>query len=348
MSAGDPHAAVAASAAALLGGAADSIDRVTGQGRNSRIYRIRRGADTFALKAYPRRQDDPRDRLQAEADALELMARHHIDVVPRVAGLDRARGFLMLTWIDGSPVGPVTDADVQAADRFLTAVHALSQEPEAQRLPLASEACLSGAEIERQIRARLDRLVARRHSEPKLAAFLDRAFAPELDRVIGGARTNVAALGLAFDAPLPQNLRSLIPADFGFHNSLRRANGTLAFLDFEYFGWDDPVKLTADFLLHPAMSLAAGPAAAYRAAAERRYAEDPSFGARLDALYPLFGLRWVLVLLNEFLPERWDARVAAGARADWDEAKRQQLDRAIALLQRMSHRLEAVTEARES
>ena len=40
------------------------------------------------------------------------------------------------------------------------------------------------------------------------------------------------------------------PSDFGFHNALLKDNGKLCFLDFEYFGRDDPVKLMADFIWH--------------------------------------------------------------------------------------------------
>jgi hypothetical protein len=36
-------------------------------------------------------------------------------------------------------------------------------------------------------------------------------------------------------------------------------------------------------------------------------------------------LRWVLILLNEFIPERWQRRVLAGARQSWTDAKAGQL-----------------------
>ena len=49
----------------------------------------------------------------------------------------------------------------------------------------------------------------------------------------------------------PQRLRVLSPSDFGFHNALRRPDGTIVFVDFEYFGWDDPAKMMADAMLHP-------------------------------------------------------------------------------------------------
>ena len=40
--------------------------------------------------------------------------------------------------------------------------------------------------------------------------------------------------------------RALSPSDFGLHNALRGQDGQLRFVDFEYFGWDDPVKLVSD------------------------------------------------------------------------------------------------------
>ena len=44
------------------------------------------------------------------------------------------------------------------------------------------------------------------------------------------------------------------------------------------------------------------------------FARDAGFSDRLDLLHPLYGLRWCLILLNEFLPERWARRAFAGRR----------------------------------
>jgi len=88
------------------------------------------------------------------------------------------------------------------------------------------------------------------------------------------------------------------------------------------------VKLTADFLLHPGMRLDDGLRRQFTTEAMRIYGSDPTFGARLGLLYPLFSLRWCTILLNEFLPERWANRVTAGEAADWPSAKQRQLDRA--------------------
>jgi len=92
------------------------------------------------------------------------------------------------------------------------------------------------------------------------------------------------------------------------------------------------VKLTADVMLHPGAVLSASLRQRFRRAAEEIYGGDPGFRTRLAAYCPLFGLRWVLILLNEFLPNRWRQRVAAGAGDDWADAKKRQLAKAASML----------------
>ena len=136
-------------AQALVGGAVTVSRLVTG-GRNSRIWHVANGARVFALKQYPSRRDDPRDRLSTEVGALRLMERYHIDMVPRVLGVDGEHGYALLSWIDGSDVAEVSDADIDAAIVFLTAIHGLRATPWAAEQPPAAEACLCGSEIEQQ------------------------------------------------------------------------------------------------------------------------------------------------------------------------------------------------------
>src|SRR5438552_17320634 len=103
----DP-AAIAGIAAALLGTPVDAVEPVHSAGRNSRVHRIRRGGDSFALKSYP---SDGRDRLQIEEGALRLMARYGIACIPRVVATDTAHGYALLEWIDGDPVGDISSSD---------------------------------------------------------------------------------------------------------------------------------------------------------------------------------------------------------------------------------------------
>jgi Phosphotransferase enzyme family len=242
---------------------------------------------------------------------------------------------VLLSWIEGQPVIEVGADDIDQACNFLAAVHALRRTSVIPVERHAAEACLSGAEVERQIEARLALLHKLPADEAELFGFLKHQFASVRLRLMAEARAKMAAIGLDFDQTLSQERRTLAPADFGFHNSLRQPDGSLAFLDFEYFGWDDPVKLTADVLLHPGTTLKPELRSRFRAAAEAIYGSDPSFRRRLGALFPLIGLRWVLILLNEFRPEYWHRRQLAGFSGDRRDVSTRQLDRARELLARL-------------
>jgi hypothetical protein len=323
-----------------LAGADAEVRTLQSGGRNSRIFRVDCGGRTFALKQYPSKQFDPRDRLATEVGALQLMEKADLSTVPRVIAVDSQEGYALLSWLEGAVPTSLTDGDIDAAVAFLGAVHALRTTAWAAKQPPAAEACLSGDEIARQLASRLERLRAIAANEPELSDFLGKSFDPLHQKLIDQARKNLANEQLDFAAELPQERRSLVPSDFGFHNSLRHPDGSLAFVDFEYFGWDDPVKMTADVLLHPGHPLSASHRSRFRRSASALYGIDAGFTTRLGALLPLFGLRWTLILLNEFIPERWQNRVLAGATESWDVAKSRQLDRARDFLASLPARTE--------
>ena len=330
------HDSPGAIAESLSGCRVDSIEPAA-TGGNSRIYRVRCGRENFALKCYPPRGQDPRDRASTEFKALGFLERHCPGRAPRAYAVDAEGGYLLLEWIEGSRVREVAPADVDSAVAFLGGLFDASTDPDARDLPYASEACLSGEEVVRQLLHRESGLRAMACDQRVLIEFLDHEFAPARERLVEQARAGSARAGLDFPAELEPSARSLVPSDFGFHNALRKANGALIFVDHEYFGWDDPVKVTADFLLHPATPLARDMAERFWCRVSACRENDKSFRARLKLLYPLFGARWCLILLNEFLPERWAGRVFAGASRQWESVKLEQLRRSRDLLQKISH-----------
>jgi hypothetical protein len=269
------------------------------------------------------------------------MAKNGVTNVPELIAVNSQVRAVLLSWIDGEAVRTPGESDISAASLFLDGLHSLRSTPDATGLPLAAEACLSSTELERQVRARLARLSECGAEEPQLANFMERHFKPSLALALAHAHGATSGRRRNFAESIGRDQQSIVPADFGFHNALRRPDGSLVFLDFEYFGWDDPVKLAADFLLHPGMSLGAAARRRFRAAALRRHAHDATFAARLNGLMPLFRLRWVLILLNEFAPEHWRRRVIAGVEISWSDAKARQLAKAGALLSGIEEDLRA-------
>ena len=289
-------------------------------GRNSRVYKVACGNDNFALKSYPPKTSDPRDRFGTEIKALKFYEENYNPHTPRLLAVDIPRGIALMEWIDGCLVNTPAVDDIDQAINFIALTHA-AETKGGNIFGLATEPCLCGADLDRHLVSRLEKLSSVAQQEQELNCFL----VHELPPILESARNYANCI--AFSTRLPRHKQSLIPADFGFHNALQTVSGGVYFIDFEYFGWDDPVRLTADFLLHPGVMLAEENKDRFRQGMLDIFQADKEFEQRLAYLLPLYGIRWALILLNEFIPCKWQARVFAGETASWKERKSMQLEK---------------------
>jgi len=293
---------------ALLGRSIGAMKWIGGGG-NSRIYKLE---GPVAGKVYFQRQ-----RLDVEFATLQFLWQNSFRCVPQPIAADPVAHIAVYEFIEGTKPMP-TAADIDIAVDFLVRLKGLTGD-----LPTAAEACFSVGEIVRNIDDRLKRLAG----VLALQKFLREEFQPLFDRLRQLPDT-------------PADERTLSPSDFGFHNALRRLDGSLAFLDFEYFGWDDPAKMVSDFLLHPAMDLSENLKHRFAAGIYRHF--NKNLAKRVETVYPLFGLKWVTIMLNEFLPEDLQRRgFAAGRTLDRAAAQARQLEKARRMLQRIEREYES-------
>ncbi len=284
----------------LCGTKALNVSPVEG-GRNSRIYRIEKGDNVFALKFFRPDKDGKRERFEAETTALALFAENGIGSTPRVIEKDRENNCVLMEWIEGEWVDRYNAQEIEALVSFIQAVHDISRKGLNQKIRRAREACLNGNEVVRQINLRLSRLDASKSTYPELREFINTEFTPAFNEISQWSQRQYQYFGLSFDENISFEQQTLSVVDLGFHNVLRK-NNKLYFLDFEFFGWDDPVKLVADTLQHPGMTLNDENKQLLFSNFVKIYGQDEMFLARLKLLYPLFGLKWCMIMLNQFLP----------------------------------------------
>lgn len=305
------------------------------RGGNNRIFLLTGSGARAVLKLYPPQSEDPRDRLAQEYAALSFLHRHGVADVPRPIACDPASRCAAYEWIDGAPPDRIEAPDVDGLADFFIRLQALRERDGALSLADASAACFSPAMVVEQLASRLGRLREVALPGTEVADFVAGSLEPAARATRERLRAACETAGLAYAGPLARRLRALSPSDFGFHNALRRPDGRLAFVDFEYFGWDDPAKAVADVMLHPGMTLPEDLAQRYRSRVEAALrTTDGGLSFRLDLLFPSMVLLWCLILLNEFLPERWTRRAIAGDRDDREAVQATQLRKARDLFSR--------------
>ena len=333
MSAADFSAERAIETGSRLAGQKVRVATPARPGGNNRVFRLDMAdGSRRALKYYP---SDSRDRLGQEYEALSFLAQHDVGLTPRPFARDHGENCALYEWFDGEAavLRPRPDDVDQLAD-FLIELQNLRDAAGARGLRNASAGIFSPAEAVVQCEQRLTRLLEQASGDSDLRAFLDLQLAPSAALARQRLEGGYAMLGLDPASPLAPACRALSPSDFGLHNAMRGADGRLRFIDFEYFGWDDPVKLVSDTALHPGSGFPEDGAKRLIERLSREFqAGDPAFAIRRDMLYPVFGLIWCLIMLNDFLPENRSRRVMTGRGGELGAILAGQLDKARRLHQ---------------
>ena len=233
--------------------------------------------------------------------------------------MDTDRGYAIYEYIDGIQIEPkkVSENDIDFAVQFLTKLAECKNKEGGEDLPLASEACFSIQTIIDVIDSRLGKLFALQNHNPQFAVlhtYLRDDFIPSFEEIRKWCLSSLNRLRISSVFELSNDERTLSPSDFGFHNALRRNTGEIIFVDFEYFGWDDPAKMVSDFLLHPGMELSRDLKQQFFTGILRIFTQHGNFLKRIEIVYPLCALNWCLIFLNEFIPEYLERRTFAGSK----------------------------------
>jgi len=282
-------------------------------GRNNRIYKIRSGADQFALKCYHRDPADPRDRFTAETKFLEVVSGAGVTDSPQLLASDAHGGLALLEWIDGTPVAQVTPSLVDAALAFIERINA----PRIRRIALRrlNAASQSAATISEHSVGLIQRVAALRDRWSCPPDWREPA-ALALDRLERCLQAGLGTLDPAPQHPLTGAERVVSPSDFGFHNAIDRGD-SVAFIDFEYAGWDDPAKLVCDFFLQPRVPVAWTLLRGFTAGiADACRLEHEWLAHRVASLMPICRLLWACIALNVLDPVHLRRRIAATSPGD--------------------------------
>ena len=326
-----------------------TLHRIEG-GKNNQVYLLttqnyNTAPQKYLLKWYYSHPNDQRNRLETEFTSLSYLWEQGIRTIPQplIKSAEQNQPQIALySFIEGTKIPPeeITESDINAAASFFKNINDKKQAP-LTSFTNASDACFTTQDYINIIHRRLQHLNQTPNNatiEHKLHHFLTNEFLPQLNKTLTKTKMLLIEQQLNLNTPCPEKILS--PCDFGFHNALRTRNlhtsnsqikqEPIIFLDFEYFGIDDPLKTISDFLLHPAMQLNETDKKTF-ASNILSHLNNPKTNQRFQIIYPLVGLIWCLIVLNEFVPLHQSRRNFTNHPAD-EKTKEIQLDKAQQML----------------
>lgn len=282
-----------------------SAERLIG-GSNNVLYRLEViGRTPLVAKFYFR---DERRRLEREFETLSVLKeRGFSEIASPLARFDDLNA-AVYDFIDGRSrdADELTRGDVAAIANFLIKLHRPFVGEPPPVLPPAFASAFSLAEVAACIRGRLDDCraaltadmggrVAKFVADQQLLNFVE-ARLLSLEKDVGAER---------FQRQLPREHRRLSPVDFGPHNMLWGEDGSLKVVDFEYGGWDHPMRVIADSLAHDKMRhFPEGLADLLVSIYLKGASLPPEVLEDLEGYRLLSRLEWIGVLISSMLPEK--------------------------------------------
>jgi len=273
-------------------------------GKNNKVFELElEDLTELILKVYYKNSNDKRDRLSAEWNFLNYAIERGITEVARPVACDQQEGLAIFTKLPGCKrvAEEINKSDIDLAADFIISLNVMPRN--LQNIQEASEACFSISDHLMSVQKRIDKLEALDPSAPYydlanklISTRLKSMWSSISSNSFGKKRTT-----LFLENTLPWSQKIVSPSDFGFHNILVSEN-KLTFLDFEYAGIDDPAKLVCDFYLAPEIRCPIDTFNVFLYKLKNGLNFGEEFIERSAYLLPIYQIKWICIVLNDFLP----------------------------------------------
>ena len=328
----DPNALIL-SASCMLNKARitfEILDVIQLQGGNNRVYQMVGPDGSLLLKAYYSQTAGDRKRICREYLFAETAWQSGIRNIPKPLCVNKSKNLAIYEFIRGKKLfpGTVKKMHVEACADFIEQLNGEKIRSDS-RLQMASDACVTiedhAFSIQRRIK-KLSHIEISDKIDRNLHGFLNELLLPIWQNL--SSKLKAARLE---HRPLKEDW-IVSPSDFGFHNMLESEDneGELFFFDFEYAGWDDPVKMVCDYFCQPEIPVSTSFLEYFSDRIRVLMKPGYDFFNTIRLLLPLYRLKWVCIILNDFSAD--DAQRRAYA-FHMQKRKEHQLDKAIKYVQ---------------
>lgn len=290
-------------------------------GANNQVFRVSHPRGRLLLKSYFQEGADSLERLNVEFNFSSFAWENGLRQAARPLARDEKSLLALYEFIEGRPCRKedVSAAAVEQAARFVSALNGHKALPAARALSAARDACFSLADHFNLAAKRVESL---RAAEGDAAQFVNSELTGFWEKLRKSQPPGAQ--------PIAESQRCLSPSDFGFHNALLCEGGMFRFFDFEYAGWDDPAKMIADFFSQVAVPVPEKHFDLFCEEATRGMNPQDlqAVKDRARRVLSVHRVKWVCLLLNDFLPAVSERRRFALGVSAFEARKAGQLEKA--------------------
>jgi hypothetical protein len=257
--------------------------QVIRNGANSNVYIV--GENQYILKFYRTDNNQP-GRLDRESFALNLFDENKIENVPKIIGISSELNCSLMRYIDGTSI---TVLQPELRDEFANFYNKLLNIPIKYKKNAfdSIDACPKVSTLLSQVNNRI--LNLEKENNPQLKVILDLI------------QSHLSYIKSKISENSYNNLKSEFSVvDFGISNVILN-KGHLYFIDFEFFGLDNPVHLISDTIAHPANNLNLHEQSILYKKFLNCHNNQDEISNAFNGHNLIFDIKWCLIMLNPFL-----------------------------------------------
>ncbi len=220
------------------------FSRINSLGNNC-LYKVRLPTEERVVKEYSRTHMNNWPRGEREFESLYFLWERGFRNIPRPIVFDKERNIGVYSFEDGNILAPeqIQKEHILSLSDFLVSLHSLKVD----FFPPASTAALHPIDYVLDIERRISFLQPEVDGSSSAAKDLFYRAVSKAERLIKEFRESFPKSELEKELSLDE--QTLNFGDFGFHNVLI-SRDRYTFIDFEYFGRDDPVRELLGFVHH--------------------------------------------------------------------------------------------------
>jgi len=269
------------------------------KGRNNKVFLFKKKKEKMIIKKYKSNFSTEYSRFLTEKIFLEFLKKKKINNVPKIIFFDEKKKIIYLTFIDGKPIRRVQKNHLISCLKFLKKIN-FKTTYNNFKFQNASDACLSIDDHIKTCQVRISKLFKKHKNnnkiDKKILSFLKIEITPSFEKI--NIEVNKKFSKAKMKKKLNKNSLILSPSDFGFHNIIYNKN-KLFFIDFEYAGWDDPLKIICDFFLNPDYTISRADKKFFLNKFIHIFGKKLLNADNLRLILKFHFLKWVCVILNQ-------------------------------------------------